>query len=608
MDPIQGIVLFRWVQVLHSKKILKKVFHKTLSYLVMKSIVFKTIIIFSLLTTCFSCSDFLSENPKSQYTAQNYFVDGPTLKAGVVGAYQAIINLYVVNTNTPLFLPLLGTDELGFYFSTANNSNVRNIVDKYSYTSTEGCIQELWSRYYTVIDRCNVVIDFAPTITNISEEDRNLCIAEAKFLRAWSYFQLVQFFGDVPKITTRTTSFDYTIGRSPLSEIYDLIIDDLKFASTADYLSTEIKDGHANRWSAMTLLGKVYLTMASAKRADKVAGYQAISQSTTDLYQLAYDELDSVIQYSGRDLMPVYGDVFNIENKNKNVESIWEIQFSSIEPYGTQWSKEMGLMSTGYSGTAGGWRYNSWAGQCLLKGLPSFRGYYKERDPDFKYDMRKKWNLMDSLVTFNGTTGAPVKCQSIVGTSGISASASLTDNSNANLFNKTSSTKYRWGNSWKNEMSFIYSNCPNNIIALRFADVLLMFTEADMALHSGVATDKGLMAINRIIQRARGLKTDNVTPVTEEETPDFKNYTAETLTFDQLMKERSRELCFEFWRRHDLMRTGTMEIYTATRNDESSVNSMKIYFDSDKNYLLPVPQYEIDNSRNKEGMYQNPNY
>lgn len=568
----------------------------------------KIILSVTVLTTCLSCSEFLSEQPKSQYTAQNYFVDGPSLKAGVVGAYQATIDLYVVDTNTPLFLSLLGTDELGFYFSTANNTNVRNIIDKYSYTSTEGCIQELWGRYYTVIDRCNVVIDFAPQITNISESDRNLCLAEARFLRAWSYFQLVQFFGDVPKITTRTTSFDYTIGRAPLSEIYDLIIDDLKFASTDGYLSTEIKDGHANHWAAKTLLGKVYLTMASAKAANKVAGYALLSKTSIELYQLAYSEFDTVITNSGRDLMPNYGDVFRIENKNKNNESIWELQFSSIEPYGTQWSKEMGLMSTGYGGTSGGWRYNAWAGQCQLKGLPSFRGYYKERDPEFKYDVRKKWNLMDSLITFNSTTGAPTKCQSIVGTAGISASSSLVDNSNANLFSKTSATKYRWGDSWKNTMPFIYSNCPNNIIALRFADVLLMFTEADMALNSGVATGKGLAAINRIIQRARGLKADHVTPVSEAETPGFNNYTSSTLTFDQLMKERARELCFEFWRRHDLIRTGTIETYTSVRNADNTTNSIKINFDSQKNYLLPIPQYEIDNSRNKKGMYQNLNY
>ena len=71
------------------------------------------------------------------------------------------------------------------------------------------------------------------------------------------------------------------------------------------------------------------------------------------------------------------------------------------------------------------------------------------------------------------------------------------------------------------------------------------------------------------------------------------------------MKERSRELCFEFWRRHDLARTGMFEHFLKARNE---ANNIKTNFDPKKNYLLPVPQYEIDNSENKAGMYQNPGY
>ena len=131
-----------------------------------------------------------------------------------------------------------------------------------------------------------------------------------------------------------------------------------------------------------------------------------------------------------------------------------------------------------------------------------------------------------------------------------------------------------------------------------------MYTEADMKLNGGTATDKGLDAINRIIQRARGLDEDG-NEILAEDTPELPDYTAETLTFEELMKERARELCFEFWRRHDLVRTGMLEYFLQSRNTTDNVNTN---FDPEKNYLLPVPQYEIDNSRNKEGMWQNPGY
>lgn len=550
-----------------------------------------------------ACSKFLSENPKSIYTADNAIVDEAGLRAAVVGMYDGMIDLYVINTNTPIFLSMVGTDELCYR---ANNTNVRSIVDRYAYSSSEGCIGELWARYYAIIARTNVVIDAAARLTDLPSSVRNECEGEARFLRAWSYFQLVQFFGELPIVKEKITEFDYTVPRSSIKDVYSLIIEDLNFASAEDVLPEAIEDGHASHWAAKTLLGKVYLTMASSKETGIVAGYADLEESVEGLYRKAYDILDDIISNSGRDLLPVYSDVFKIENKNINQESIWEIQFSAQEPYGTQWAKEMGLTNAGYSGTAGGWRYCALGGQYNLNALPSFRGYYKS----WTQDVRKAWNICDSLIRYNATTGAPVSIEYIRGLSGIPKDGDerevLTNDGNSSLVTRTSATKYRWGDNWKTDypIDYLYSNCPNNIIALRFADVLLMFTEADMKLNGGTATDKGLDAINKIIQRARGLDEDG-NEILAEDTPELPDYTAETLTFEELMKERARELCFEFWRRHDLVRTGMLEYFLQSRNTTDNVNTN---FDPEKNYLLPVPQYEIDNSRNKEGMWQNPGY
>ena len=85
-----------------------------------------------------------------------------------------------------------------------------------------------------------------------------------------------------------------------------------------------------------------------------------------------------MITNSGRDLEPVYGDVFKIGNKNVNKETIWEIQFSAQNPYGSQWSKEYGARAINTDGQKlyGGWRTNAIAGQCNLKYVPSFWNYY----------------------------------------------------------------------------------------------------------------------------------------------------------------------------------------------------------------------------------------
>jgi hypothetical protein len=562
-----------------------------------------------LVSVSFISCDYLDEKPDSQYTIDNYYINSQTLKAGVIGIYSKLINLYLINTDTPIFLSMLGTDELCYRTS---NTNVRSTVDRYTYTSSEGCIGEYWARYYSIIGQANVVIDAASRITNITESERNQCVGEARFLRAWSYFQLVQMFGDVPLIIGKTNSFNYSIPRSPLSEVYNVIVEDLNFASGDSILPKEITDGHAGYWAAKTLLAKVYLTMASAKKSAKVEGYSKIVESIDDLYSKAYVLLDEIINKSGRELLPKYEDVFKIENKNVNKESIWEIQFSATEPYGTQWPKELGLVNKGYSKTDGGWRYCCLGGSFNINVIPSFRGYYKSyKDRKGKvayYDNRKDWNVMDSIITYNSSTGKPIKIESIntiVGIKGTAAANDYTLNDNVNLVNYSSATKYRWGNSWKDyPMKFIYSNCPNNVIALRFSDVLLMYAEAEMALNGGKVKQTGLDAVNRIIQRARGLKPDG-SKITSAETPGFDDYTMETLTFVELMKERSRELCFEFWRRHDLARTGMFEYFLAARDNASNI---KTNFDPTKNYLLPIPQYEIDNSENKDGMYQNPNY
>src|SRR5690606_8522822 len=100
---------------------------------------------------------------------------------------------------------------------------------------------------------------------------------------AFVYFRLVQAFGELPIITAPNTGdFDFGLPRSPIGEVYQLILDDLDFASSGVLPVEKTGDGHASHWAAKALLGKVYLTMASAKetamtkQSGKVDGYKTI--------------------------------------------------------------------------------------------------------------------------------------------------------------------------------------------------------------------------------------------------------------------------------------------------------------------------------------------
>ncbi|KAA2238970.1 RagB/SusD family nutrient uptake outer membrane protein [Chitinophaga agrisoli] len=552
-----------------------------------------------------SCKKFLEEKPQSQYTADNFFVDKTTLDAGIVGMYSSAKDLFGVYTNTPLFMTQLGTDEAMF----KGTSGVRFNFDRYTFSVSEGAIYEYWTRHYEIAARANTIISAAAKVTGISDADRNVVIGEARFIRAFVYFRLVQAFGDLPIIDAPISGkFDYGLTRRPLKEVYDFILSDLTFAAQDGILTTQkTNNGHVNHWAAKTLLGKVYLTMASAKETamskqlGKVDGYKEIATGVPELYAKAWETLKDVKDNSGADLLPVYGDVFKIENKNVNKESLFELQFSPIVPYGTQWTKEYGMAATG--GTVNGnppYYTNSMAGVTNLVYVPKFYTYYKASPNAVDYDKRRVWNLTDSLI--NIANNAPSKLTYIW-------SAPYTpDVYNQTIMGRCGMTKYRWGDSWKTTSQYLYSNCPNNVIILRFADVLLMFAEADYK-KNGTISAEGLAAINRVRQRARGLDAAGQ-PVTAAQTPGFNDYTAADITIDEILMERARELCFEFQRWFDLARTGKFETFLKKTRDpaDTKIVNTGTSFDPAKHYLFPIPQSEIDLSTNKENFKQNPNY
>lgn len=556
-----------------------------------------------------SCS-FLEENPQSVFTKDNAITDAKGLMAALVGAYSDNISLYSGSGSTPLFIMTTGTDELCYASET---TNIRSIVDRHNYTSTTECVANLWYGMYRISENANGVIAACEALEEeVGPNTRHYCEAGARFLRAWCHFQLVQFFGAVPIHDKVTEHFDYSTGRDPVKDVYKFIIEDLEWASQDGYLPRTLKpeerDGHANYWAVRTLLGKVYLTMASTKKTGIVKGYEDIEDSVDELYTKARTVLKDVIDNSDRDLLPNYRDIFKISNKNINAESIWEIQFSSVAPYGSSWSKSMGVSTTG-GVKGGGWRKCSMGGNSVLHAVPSMRKYFRSQTQD----VRRQYNICDSLITYDKTSdGHPTKIQHILSTTALSGVTDLSDNTNKSIVNYSSASKYRWGGydpktglpEYPSPYYTEEANIPTNIIALRFADVLLMFAEADMMVNGGVATDEGLAAINRVVQRARGLDASG-NPIPASATPELPDYTAETLTMEALMKERSCELCFEFWRRHDLVRTGMFEYFLAARN---AATNLETYFDSESGYLLPIPQYEIDNSQNPKGMYQNPGY
>lgn len=128
-----------------------------------------------------------------------------------------------------------------------------------------------WSSQYIGVRRANLVLDNVPDI-EMEADLKNRYLAEAKFLRAWYYMNLVKTFGDVPLVlSSELEAYDLT--RTPRQEVYNQIIKDLQEAIEVLPLASEYADedkGRATKGAAQAYLGKAYLYMHDFPKAEEM--------------------------------------------------------------------------------------------------------------------------------------------------------------------------------------------------------------------------------------------------------------------------------------------------------------------------------------------------
>lgn len=180
---------------------------------------------------------------------------------------------------------------------------------------------DCWSKHYRAIADLNPAIKALNDgkLTTTSQEDQDILMAQAKFLRAWNYFMLVRYYGDVPLILETTDVTSTEIVRAPIAEVYDLIVNDLLFATQKlpEAWGSENRARPAMD-AAKTLLAKVYITMA---------GYPMDDPSN---YVKARDMAFQVIQAGNYSLVPNVEDVFKMENEYAG-EFMWAFHNSQEE-------------------------------------------------------------------------------------------------------------------------------------------------------------------------------------------------------------------------------------------------------------------------------------
>ena len=137
-------------------------------------------------------------------------------------------------------------------------------------STVNSVMSDVWGGSYRMINRANLVLSKAPGVTdNTSLRDR--LVGEAKFLRAWAYFELVSQWGEVPMYTEPVISTTGFKGKEPVTNIYTLVISDLTDAIAklpTSYTGNDL--GRATKYAAYALLGKVQMQKgdyAAAKTA-----------------------------------------------------------------------------------------------------------------------------------------------------------------------------------------------------------------------------------------------------------------------------------------------------------------------------------------------------
>lgn len=282
----------------------------------MKKTLLYTIISLLMLSVT-ACRKYLAEDVISEVSYQLYETE-----KGIEGALVAAYNTMRQGVTSERMLTFsdAGTD----LFTLGSDGNPSFNQYLATLSSLEGKINDFWNYHYKGISECNVTITYLPKVQ--MDAQRKLEIeAEAKFIRAYFYFNLVQHYGNVPLVLEASDKIKTDFKRAPVKDVYESIIADLQFAFQ-QLPQTAKAQGRVHKASAAHLLSKVFLARASAVSAEQKA---IRGTKATDL--------DSVVHYAGKivgkelgnfSLVGDFAQLFNISNQ-VNSEVIFAVQFTT---------------------------------------------------------------------------------------------------------------------------------------------------------------------------------------------------------------------------------------------------------------------------------------
>lgn len=517
----------------------------------MKSL--KTIIIIIGICLGFSSCDFLDKDP-TQTTSGSYFKNESEATSFLTGIYSILQQGSFYGNE---YLDLVGGDDLEHYGGAGRAPFSKGLICNNA-NSSDACVSSFWYTLYAGINRANIFLENIDNVPDMDDTTRAQEKAEARFLRAFYYFNLVQCWGDVPFTTSSTqTVGNLSIARTDKETIYDFILkemdesaNNLKSASELGYMPA-----HVSKSAAWGIMARAYLFRAGEHYRDNATG----DETKIKGYFAKADEYAQKVMGEGHDLAPKYWDYFidlcSNQSNTTAKESIWEAEF--VGNYTTDVRAEgrignvIGIAAPDLSSKTDitgkndpGYSY------CFIYCTPKLWELY-ESNGDLD---RCNWNIAPfsytQSVTGNGVDGrlfekgklAEVKNQYYSKSYSYGDAAATSKTGDREKTTETADlgrqcAKYRREyEADKKSKNYTSINFP----ILRYSDVLLMIAEAENEVNAE-PTQLAYDCINKVRGR---VGIGSLSGLTKE-------------TFREAVKdERAMELCFEYTRRFDLIRWG----------------------------------------------------
>lgn len=494
--------------------------------------------ILSLVLFFTGCEDFLDLKPLDTEVSSNFYQTEEDAMQALVAVYDVLTYQSTPGVSWAPFVTVsdMLSDDGYAGGSDANDGMDENELNTFNIPVNNQLVHATWIKNYIGVFRAN---QFLEIIGDIAAPDsfKIRTIAEAKFLRAYFYFEQVRFFENIPLLTSTINGpSEYQQEQNTPEEVYNQIALDLVEAvSDLPESVPAAEAGRITKWAAQALLARVFLFYNGVYSAELIAGGTVVDQA----YVL--DELEDLIINSGHDLFEDYEENFSLTGEF-GIESVFEISYGDTPPWwdwnyvrggnGNLSAQMNGPRVTGSQNWNRGWSFCP-VSQKLVDDLSG--------DPRLEYTVVAEADLDGTLSIGYQHTGY--------------------------FSNKYTSDAEHWGADGQFEL-----NRTTNHRVIRFSDVLLMAAE--------LGSPNAQSYLDRVRQRV-GLPS---VPA----------------TLDNIYAERRLELSLEGIRYFDLLRRGLsfaeQELTNSVRGP-NYVGDQEIFdvtFDPATRGFFPIPQSEID--------------